>query len=125
MSKSTLSFSERMAIHDRLKELVTITEPGSCHYEPGHSDATVAEQFGCTVHNVSGIRQEVFGKIRTPVLSSSDLASVRQRLDDHQAKLDAVYQLAMRMAAEHKFGTLREAVRLRELFGDQAPAIRG
>lgn len=64
MSKKMLSFSEKLKVYKRLKEV--------CHkrgdlaiYDSGHDDGTVAKEFGCTSVNVASVRKEMIGKTTT------------------------------------------------------------
>lgn len=62
--KSSLTFAQRLKIHERLKQMATSDGNGTCTYKEGFSDDVVAKEFGFSRSNVAGVRRETLGDIR-------------------------------------------------------------
>jgi hypothetical protein len=90
--KRMASRTEIVAIHAELVKVVRKLEGGLCEYVEGHSDATVAAIVGCTDANVSGVRSEMFGKLRRPATSDEaarhELMVLRRSHDDLKVRFD-------------------------------------
>jgi hypothetical protein len=88
---NTLDMKERVRILDFMREGAGICReiaPGTAQYDSGWSDVRVAQSLGVTVHNVSSVRLQWFGKLRQRVE-----ASVEERLtklEEQVARLSIV-----------------------------------
>lgn len=79
MKKQTLTFSEKLKIHDHLKRV--LTKNGDIwQYAPGVDDHTVGEMFGVKPGIIIRLRQEAFGEIRTPRLSGPSSKELETRV---------------------------------------------
>lgn len=76
--RSTLSFSERMNIYNFLIPLIKKLDDGFCEYIGTDNDASVAAHLKRSLVNVSGIRMEMFGRLR--LVRSPISAQVEERL---------------------------------------------
>lgn len=56
------TLSDAIAIHKRLTDVVT-SENGKAIYATGHSDETVAAEFGFSTHTIAKLRQSEFGPL--------------------------------------------------------------
>jgi len=64
--KSVLTFTQKLAIHKKLEEEIETTSEGFCKYKNTNvNDGSIAKEFNVSVSNVLGIRQEVFGKLKS------------------------------------------------------------
>lgn len=73
----------QVVIAERLRALLSKADADSWKYPPDYSDTVVAAEmaFKCTAHNVSGVRLELFGKLRpTNSLKIAPLDELRERV---------------------------------------------
>jgi hypothetical protein len=79
--KQFLSFSQRLAVLNKLKEVCTRTTDGFSRYAPGWDDDTVAAAMGKPVNSnhVRSLRQEMIG-LTERSRTQSDLASIEARV---------------------------------------------
>jgi len=78
LSKNILTFKQKMVVYERLKKLLVTDASGAWRYVEGWSDERVAQEvhgteFACTTHNVSGLREEMFGKLAKPMTEEDQL----------------------------------------------------
>jgi hypothetical protein len=79
---------EVIAINKRLEEPLTKLEGGLCTYPAGVSDQSIADELKVSRASVSGLRQEVFGKLR-PASPAAD------------ARVDELATLADNLVVSH------------------------
>ena len=95
--RSTLGLRERIAIADCLKDKLQKLPGGFVIYKEAHSDRTVAEEmaFPCSDKNVSGVRLEMYGRLRDNHLARSDLDArievLEERVDVLEAHVEGLY----------------------------------
>lgn len=75
--------TELIAIHKALEEVIEARGNGLVDFKQGHSDKTIAERVGCSVHSVAGLRLEMFGKLER---------GGAQHVESNRAKVDALCQ---------------------------------
>lgn len=80
MSRKTLAYAQRKEIDLYLGTVLKKYGDGLCEYLDGQSDQTVATKFACTVNNVSGVREAMYGRLRP--------APARSPLDDRLEALE-------------------------------------
>ena len=73
MTKQTCTFTQKIVIHNRLKEELEILSEGFCYYKNSEvSDSAIAKELGVSQNVVRNIRLEIFGKLRTWSEKSKD-----------------------------------------------------
>ena len=87
MVKQTASLAQRIAIHDRLKQLLTKVEGTDLWtYNGDWSDGKLAAEQKCSVHNVSSVRREMFGSLRTPSREEGRIVKIERELSELRVK---------------------------------------
>lgn len=96
MSKQTLSFSQRLQVHEALKARVRKLEGETCEYmDPNDNDRALAAAmpFDCTEHNVAGIRKECFGNLAKVLPGQTELQARVAKLERFAARLASEFNI--------------------------------
>ena len=91
MSKSMLSLKNKIEVFEFLKTCCRKTEDGKAEYLEGWNDAKVAVHFGVTAANITGVRNEMIGKLRgtSPIAAMHNATQQRfEKLEERVSRLE-------------------------------------
>ena len=85
MTKNNLSLAQKLKVHGILLEALVKSGSGWAYIEP-FNDEYIANkvEFECTLHNVAGIRKELFGQLVKPADASLEgrLSEVERLIEE-------------------------------------------
>ena len=66
MTVHRASITDKIMVHEKLKEVLETEDNGFCHYKPGWDDYRIARGIngGISHHTVAHVRKEMFGQLR-------------------------------------------------------------
>lgn len=88
-TRRTLTYAQRKAIDIHLGTIIRTFPDGVCEYLNGESDQSVAKKFDCTVNNVQGVREAVYGRLAPPP-PKSPLEGRVNLLEDRVRELEKI-----------------------------------
>lgn len=98
ITRNHLTFQERVALLDELKQVLSIRTDGRCVYAKGWSDERIAKEAvegRATVLNVRALRKECFGKLaeypkNTKPSSAARISKLELRIERLERDLNAL-----------------------------------
>ena len=81
------TLTERIAIHDLMKQHITVFGEGACAYEKGWDDARICTELNVKPASVAHVRREMFGQLRAPAIPAGDLYARIAALENQVAYL--------------------------------------
>lgn len=87
MKRNGLTYSQKKEIDLFMGTVIKKFADGVCEYLDGWSDQKVADKFGCTANNVSGLREAEYGLLR-PAPPKSPLEERIKKLEDRVLLLE-------------------------------------
>lgn len=101
--KVTINYAQQRKVEAILRECLTVSDDGFCHYNGEANDTSVADNatrdfgFQCNDTNVAHVRLLVFGKLRSPSRppGQHELADLEARVARLEHEISALAKVLM------------------------------